>query len=420
MRRLRFGLDAERGRRTTRMGSRAGKIAFIFKLLLTRTRVCCLCRPGSSMIGNADAEAKIIDAIYRGACDPVGLNRAIELIAEYFGSPGVLLGELDQAQPHRSFAFGVHTIDASFFTGYARCANLDPAPRAYAALPVGRASLSNRMFTEHERRTSVFVNEFLVPHGLNSSLGSPLLASGGRSAMIGIFQSAHCRNYDDDDIARLERLTPHLTRALQIRRLFLQSEARGKALESVIDRNETGMVGLRGDGPALFVNRAARAVAAARDGLGLDRQGRLVAGGLVRIPRPSGHTPYVVLVSPLPSGNDLFPNSRGGVLFSIHNPARRPMATEIRVAQLLHIPLGAAKVLQAILEGVNLKDYADRAGISMNTVRFHLKNAFAGTDTHSQAELVRVALSALNALEPHLPDGTSMSPASSPTARVLR
>ncbi|HMB83174.1 MAG TPA: hypothetical protein VKI40_03890, partial [Terriglobales bacterium] len=140
------------------------------------------------MSGNADLEAKIIDAIYRGACDSVELSRAIALIAEYFGSPGVLLGELDQAQPHRSFAFGVHTIDASFFTGYARCENLDPAPRAYAALPVGRASLSNRMFTERERRTSVFVNEFLLPHGLNSSLGSPLLASGGRSAMIGIFQ----------------------------------------------------------------------------------------------------------------------------------------------------------------------------------------------------------------------------------------
>lgn len=376
------------------------------------------------MSGNADLEAKIIDAIYRGACDAAELSRALVLIAEYFESPGVLLGELDQAQPHRSFAFGVHTIDASFFTGYARCENLDPAPRAYAALPVGRASLSNRMFTERERRTSVFVNEFLLPHGLNSSLGSPLLASGGRSAMIGIFQSAHCRNYDDDDIARLERLTPHLTRALQIRRLFLQSEARGNALESIVDRNETGMIGLRGDGRALFVNAAARAVAAARDGLGLDRHGRPMAadrmaamrlatlqadvagggaGGLVRIPRPSGRLPYVVLVSPLRSGDDLFPNSHG-VLFAIHDPARRKTPTEQRIAELLHIPLGAAKVLQAILEGVDLKDYADRAGISMNTVRFHLKNAFSGTDTHSQAELVRVALYALNALEPHFAD----------------
>jgi DNA-binding CsgD family transcriptional regulator len=377
------------------------------------------------MTGNAAAEAKIIDAIYRGACDSVELIRAIALIAEYFESPGVLLGELDQAQPERQFAIGARTIDQEYFARYAEHAELDPAPRAFAALAVGTASITDRIFSESFLRRNVFLNEFLVPRGVNGALACPLLSESGRFALIAVQQGVNRRSYDDDDIARVERLAPHLTRALQIRRLFLQSEARGKALESVIDRNETGMVGLCGNGPALFVNRAARAVAATRDGLGLDRQGRLVAadraaatrlvalqadvtrggaGGLVRIPRPSGHTPYIVLVSPLPSGNDLFPNSRGGVLFAIHNPARRPMADEIRIAQLLHIPRGAARVVQAILEGIDLKDYADRAGISMNTVRFHLKNAFAGTDTHSQAELVRVALSALNALEPHFAD----------------
>jgi DNA-binding CsgD family transcriptional regulator len=393
------------------------------------------------MSGSADAEAKIIDAIYRGACDSVELSRAIALIAEYFESPGVLLGELDQAQPERQFAIGARTIDQEYFARYAEHAELDPAPRAFAALAVGTASITDRIFSESFLRRNVFLNEFLVPRGVDGALACPLLSESGRFALIAVQQGVNRRSYDDDDIARVERLAPHLTRALQLRRLFLQSEQRSKVLESIVDRNKTGMVGLRGDGPALFVNRAARAVAAARDGLGLDRQGRLVAadraaatrlvalqadvarggaGGLVRIPRPSGHMPYVVLVSPLPSGDDLFPNSRGGVLFAIHDPAHRATSTERRIAQLLHIPRGAARVVQAILAGQDLKDYADRAGISMNTVRFHLKNAFAGTDTHSQAELVRVALSALNALEPHFPDGTSMSPASSPTARVLR
>ena len=374
---------------------------------------------------DADAEAKIIDAIYRGACDSVELSRAIALIAEYFESPGVLLGELDQAQPERQFAIGARTIDQEYFARYAEHAELDPAPRAFAALAVGTASITDRMFSESFLRRNVFLNEFLVPRGVNGALACPLLSESGRFALIAVQQGVNRRSYDDDDIARVERLAPHMMRALQLRRLFLQSEQRSKVLESIVDRNKTGMVGLRGDGPALFVNRAARAVAAARDGLGLDRQGRLVAadraaatrlvalqadvagggaGGLVRIPRPSGRLPYVVLVSPLPSGDDLFPNSRGGVLFAIHDPARRPMATEIRIAQLLHIPRGAARVVQAILAGQDLKDYADRAGISMNTVRFHLKNAFAGTDTHSQAELVRVALSALNALEPHFAD----------------
>jgi hypothetical protein len=37
---------------------------------------------------DSDAEAKIIDAIYRGACDAAELSRALELIAGYFDSPG--------------------------------------------------------------------------------------------------------------------------------------------------------------------------------------------------------------------------------------------------------------------------------------------------------------------------------------------
>ena len=207
--------------------------------------------------------------------------------------------------------------------------------------------------------------------------------------------------------------------------MFLQSEARGKALEWIVDRNETALVGSRGEGPALFVNSAARKVAAARDGIGLDRDGKLVlsdrtaatrlatlqadvigggAGGLLQVSRPSGLKPYVVLVSPLPSGDDLFRSARGGVLFAIHDPANRKTPTEQRIAELLHIPLGPARVLKAILEGTELKDYADRAGISMNTVRFHLKSAFALTETRSQAELVRNAMSVLSELGPYFAD----------------
>ena len=371
------------------------------------------------------SETKIVEAIYRGACDLAELQHAIRLIAGYFESPGALVGELDQAHPQHAFAFGANTIDDQFFSGYRKWSEHDPAPRTYAALAVGKASITDRMFSESVRRKSEFLNEFLVPLTLDGSLGAPLLSTGSRVAMIGVFQGVRRRSFDDDDILRLERLTPHLTRSLQIRRLFLQSEARGKVLESIVERNETGMVGLRGEGPALFVNRAARAIAAARDGLGLDRMGRLMiadraaaiklaamqadiarggAGGLVRISRPSGLKPYIVLVSPLPSGDDLFPNSRGGVLFAIHDPAHRKTPTEQRIAELLHIPSGAAKVLQAILEGVGLKEYANRAGISMNTVRFHLKSAFALTGAKSQAELVRNAMSALNELGPYFSD----------------
>jgi hypothetical protein len=372
---------------------------------------------------NADLEAKVVEAIYRGACDPAELTRAIELIANLFHSPAAVIGEVDQSQPECQLAIDSGFMDAQERVRYGQYAHLDPMPRAYAALVTGTVTTSNRAVPVGKRR-GVFVNEYLLPLGATEALGCSLLSSNGRFAALSIVQGTNQNSYDDEDIARLERFVPHLTRALQIRRLFLQSEARGKALESIVDRNETGMIGLRGSGPALFVNSAAHAVATARDGISLDRQGRLVAvdrpaatrlgkleadvlrggaGGLVRIPRPSGGPPYVVLVSPLPSGDDLFPNSQKGVLFAIYDPARRKIPTERRIAELLRIPLGAAKLVRAMLEGEDLKDYADRAGISMNTVRFHLKTAFARTETRSQADLMRSALSALKDLGPYFP-----------------
>jgi GAF domain-containing protein len=375
--------------------------------------------------GSADLEKKIIDAIYRGACEPAELERALELIAQHFDSVGALLGELDHAVPEAQFAIGVRTVDSPFMADYAQYAAIDPAPRAFAALPTGTASTTDYIFSEEARRIDVLCNEFLRPHGVDGTLAGPLLSAGGRFAIVAVHRATNRSPFGNDEIARLERLMPHLTRALQIRRLFLQSELRGQALEAMVDRNMTGMIGLSGDGPALFVNAAARAVANARDGIGLDRDGHLVAadraaakrlsaleadvarggaGGVVRIQRPSGRAAYVVLVSPLPLGESVLPRIRRGVLFAIHDPSRRIASSVQSIAQLLHLPLGAAKVVEAIVDGVELKDHADREAISMNTVKFHLKTAFDRTGARSQVDLVRRALLALNDLGPYFSD----------------
>lgn len=371
---------------------------------------------------NADSEQKIVDAVYRGACDPVELRRAIELIGQYFDSSGVVFGELDHAAPEVQFTLGVRAVDQAFLADYLAYSQLDPAPRAFSALSVGTASTSDRVFSQELLRTDVFLNEFLRPRGVDASLASPLLATGGRIAIVAVLQGTNRSRYEDEAIARLERLTPHLTRALQIRRLFLRSELRSQALEATVNRNTAGMIGLAREGPALFINDAARAIARARDGISLDRHGRLVvadrtaarriaaleadvarggAGGIARIQRSSGRSPYIVLVSPLPTGDDIVPQTRGGVLFAIHDPSRRLASAVQQIAHLLHVPLGAAKIVDAILQGIELKDYADREAISMNTVKFHLKTAFDRTGSRSQTDLIRRALLALNDLGPY-------------------
>jgi GAF domain len=377
------------------------------------------------MLGPADCEQKVIDAIYRGACDQGELAQAIRMIVQYFDRSGVFFCELDHTSPESQLSFGAGTMDDALAHDYVSFAELDPAPERFAALPLGMATTTDRMFTADFRRRNIFLNEFLRPHGIEGMLAVPLLSAGGRFAMIGMHQGKEQNPFEDEDIVRLERLAPHLTRALQIRRLFLQHEMRGQALEAILDRKSAAIIGIAGDGSSLFLNESAKKIAADRDGIRLDRNGRPVltgdaatrltelegelkrggAGDVVHVARPSGKPPYLLLVAPLPAAEGILQRTkRRGILYAIHDPSRRTVTTVQRIASLLRLPLGAAKLVAAILDGTELKDYAEREKISINTVKFHLKTAFDRTETRSQAALVRHALLALTDLGPHFHD----------------
>jgi len=370
----------------------------------------------------ADLEAKIIDAIYRGCSEPGEFERAIELMREYFDTAGAFLTEVDLMMPDQPFMIGAGAVDSRLMADYSPVVDMDPAPARFAAVPTGTAASTDRMFSPEFLGTNVFLNEFLRPRGLNETLGVPVSPDNGRFSVVAVVQAPGRAQFGDGDFAALERLTPHFTRALQIRRMLQRNEARSGALEAIVNRNPAGMIVIGGDGAIVLVNDAARAIAAAGDGIGLDRLGHLLtkeraaarrlamlqtdvrqggAGGFVRIHRPSGRPPYVVLVSPMPAADVRFGVGGGGILFVIHDPSRRAVSLVEHIASLLHVPLGAAKVIGAIVDGVELKDYAEREGISMNTVKFHLKTAFDRTGTRSQTDLLRRTLLALNDLEPH-------------------
>lgn len=373
-------------------------------------------------------EDDIIEAVYRGACDADGLVQAVQLVGQYLDSAGVVLSELDMAAPDSRLLIGTKTFDESCFVNYGIYAQFDPAPVAFASMPVGRMSTIERMVSTDLLRRNPFLNEFLRPLQIDTTLGGTLLADKGRVAMVSVLGATGRERFSQDDIARLERLAPHLRRALQIRRQFLRSELRSRTLETVVERNPAGIVAVDGAGASIYINAAARLMAASRDGLGLDRDGRLViadraaakrlavvqadalrggAGGIVHITRPSQSLPYLLLISPLPKTEDVLSRMQRGVLFIIHDPARRIPSTVEQIARMLQVPLGAARVIEALIGGADLKDHADREGISVNTVKFHLKTAFERTGTRSQLELLRRTILALDDVGKFLEDGSA-------------
>jgi hypothetical protein len=371
-----------------------------------------------------DDEALFLDALYLGVRDVTSFDRALNLLCRLFDVQSATLLDFDAARPEVSHHASVGVLSGEILRRYERdFAALDPAPAAFIKQPAGTAIPTYRLLPEETKRPGVFFAEFFRPAGLEECLGGTLATTNGRFALVGLQRAPERNIFDDEDIARLERLMPHLSRALQLRRSFLAIDRRSAGLAEACDRAAAGFVGLDEQGHTLFANVAARKLSAKQDGIALDRQGRLHivdraanqclvelargvaaggSGGLVRVPRPGGSAPLVVMVAPLSLAEGVETGARPrGTLFVVHDPLNRTPATPQHLAEIFNLPLGAATMLAAMATGEEAKHYAARAGISMNTVRFHLKSAYARIGVRRQAELIRRVTAALRDLADH-------------------
>jgi hypothetical protein len=364
-----------------------------------------------------DAEAQFLETLYQGITDKEALKRALELAQRMFNCLGGAFVSFDAHAPAADLA-----MISGLFEEYGRrylqeFAAIDPSPAIFARLPVGTASTTDRLLSAEQRATMPFVNEFFRPIGLVETLGGNLFSDRGRFSMLGLQRGRDRPPFDDVDIASFERLIPHAARVLQLRRTFLRLNARNRALEAALDRSPIGFVLQRvEEANAIFVSRAMRDIAQRADGLSLDRSGRprvahptarrrfddLVAdvarrgaGGIVTVPRSDGARDYVILVAPLPIGfADLARNhpDDAGVLVLVHDPDKRPQNAAEILQHAWRLPKGAARLVAALCADEDLKSFAEREGVTIHTVRWHLRTALTRTGVRTQAELVRLAV----------------------------
>jgi len=368
----------------------------------------------------SEPESAVLDALYQGAFDNAALEQALRLLTERLSCVSAVIVSTDVQAPGTAAV----AVTGRFVEGAAayaaRYGAIDPAPAAFARLPPGRASTTGRILDE-AAFASEFFHEFYRPLGLVETLGANLLADKARWALIGLHRDGSREPFEDDEIAYIERLAPHVTRALQLRRSFAQLDARTAGLEAAVDRLAAGIIILDAGGGGLFVNRAMRAIAERGDGLSLDRNGlplplahdarlRLSglirdvagggAGGLATVPRSGGGRPYAVLVapSPPPVAEGVWDRlGRPRILVLVHDPAAGHSATDL-LREALGLTAGAARLLAALAAADDLQTFALREGITIHTARFHLRTALARTGARTQVELVRLAVGLLRDL----------------------
>jgi DNA-binding CsgD family transcriptional regulator len=229
---------------------------------------------------------------------------------------------------------------------------------------------------------------------------------------------AGARRSKATEAAVLEKIRPHLRKAVQLRSHLDQRKMQRDTLEDVLDGLPTGVVLIGDRGEVVFANASARRIDRAQDGLTIagnrlraassagDRAlqeqitgaidpARLVdraGGAVIAVQRPSGARPYALLVTPGPGADSQSPYRNASAVVLIGDADPGLASSEQLVAQLYGLTASEARLACAIASGESLDGYAGKQGIAVSTARWTMKQVLAKTGARRQADCVRLLL----------------------------
>lgn len=272
------------------------------------------------------------------------------------------------------------------------------------------ATTSQSLMPDGQLERTGFYNEWLKPLMIHTMVGSLVPLGEDGTGVIGIHRPKGADHFDQHDAHKLDALTPHLQRALHLRKHLHQTQLGTRALEQALAVAQLAVVAVGPDAKVLFANSLADTLLRGESPLQV-KAGRLntrqpqEAAHLQRLiqtacrPKPdkmpgamrlapNGPVPLTLTVLPLTHrAHELHAPGPAALVIirGLHSPADRAADT---LRQLFALTPKEARVAIALAQGYSPEDIAMRSGIGLGTVRTHLKSALAKTGTKRQAQLV--------------------------------
>ncbi len=283
------------------------------------------------------------------------------------------------------------------------------------APPDGTVVTGAGLVPPHELRRSVIYNELMTQADIGDVLAVPLPMPDNHVGVVTFWGRDNGALFQRAEMERLDRIVPTMQSALRLRWRMRDGDIERAFLTESVEGPRGAWLLVGSDGGIKTANRDADALLSADDGLArikdalqLDdahaaraygqalnaatpRNGAAVAPHPpFRARRPSGRSPYVVEVTPL-RVRDRFalPSGRYAVV-SILDTAAVPALSAERLRALFDLTEAESRLACALADGVSLSEAAARRGVAVGTARQQLKAVFRKTETHSQAELLRV------------------------------
>jgi DNA-binding CsgD family transcriptional regulator/PAS domain-containing protein len=255
---------------------------------------------------------------------------------------------------------------------------------------------------------STFYNEFLKKVDTCQMACVVATSAPGAFECLSIYRGPHEPDFENEQLAALQLIVPHLRTALYTRSKLLELQSRVSDMETALDSLNSAMVLIDGTGKVVFANRKARAILDRRDGLRFDRgrlanaisagMGKTASSARAMLVSRTGKRPLQVAVGPIRPGKLAIPEKAVAIVFISDTEERRLARPEILRA-LFDLTPAETNLAAHLLDGKSLSEAADHNGVVRETVRSQLKSIFLKTGTRRQGELIAMLLGLPNSID---------------------
>lgn len=373
-------------------------------------------------MASADEALQLIQSIYDVALGHEDWPSVIRKISAASGGHSGLLRMVDCRRAEVGFV-AAYGYEQSQIDSYRKhFIHLDPYADHLAAAPAGSLLQGDQIAPLPIRKNTEYFNDYERLGDRCYALGSPLGREQDFLLYLGLSRSQRAGPYDDETLAFVRSLLPHMLRAVQIQRLIGNAADAQRLSEAALDRLRIGVVLMDSTLSIRFANAAAVDLARifklglAESGLTLpsprfnDRLQHLLNGtldaGQPGPQEPGGDLTYSrpgigalqLRVFPLISAPEAgLLGQRVQVAVFLVRPGP-PNLDASQLAEQFGLTVAESCLAVRLAEGRTIAEAAKVAGISLATARTHLRNVFAKTATSRQSELALLLLTSLAGL----------------------
>lgn len=368
---------------------------------------------GERAMVTVDEFSRLVSVIYAAALSPQHWDDAVGDIHRTFDRA---FGAVASVSLSRADGAGRTIIRTTLSSAAPRqydeyYSRIDHVLQAVEAGPVGCVRTGAELIVPHAR--SEFCSDWLRPNEIEDGVFVRLTDGPSATCLLVVAFEP----FDTERARLMSVLVPHVQQTLCTQHKLANLTGGRADLVGALDAVRHGLLVVASGNQLVHVNSAAEAILRAHDGLGVsagcltaasphaDQQlhraveGAVAGGGCeVRggrsftCGRPSGMRPYVIHVLPLHRRDSDEMLRRALALVLIVDPEHEAEPVAALLRRLYGLTHTEAEVAIQMMRGGTLKQISEQLSISPTTVRTHLQHVFDKTDTHRQAELVRLLL----------------------------